>query len=325
MAVKITTRDLEQEIIDLESRLQHARKRLALASSSPSTPLPPPYSNHNDDDSDYDMTPTKGNTAPPPAAIPISHALLLLSDSALPLGSFAYSSGLESYLAHNKPLPRTVTPVASFHRFLKLSIASMASTSIPYVLAAYRYPEDLETLDNDMDASTPCIVAQRASVAQGRALIGVWERAFRASYAATTTTTTTTSLTPAAAAAVQAIADFSDALKLCGDTADELGPKGHLAPLWGVVCSAMGMDARQTAYVFMVNHAKAVLSAAVRASVMGPYQAQSVLASQRLQDMITERIDKEWDTPVEDAGQIVPPLDLWVGRHELLYSRIFNS
>ncbi|PYI23233.1 hypothetical protein BO99DRAFT_198102 [Aspergillus violaceofuscus CBS 115571] len=60
MAVKITTRDLEQEIIDLESRLQHARKRLALASSSPSTPLPPPYSNHNDDDSDYDMTPTKG-------------------------------------------------------------------------------------------------------------------------------------------------------------------------------------------------------------------------------------------------------------------------
>lgn len=199
----------------------------------------------------------------------------------------------------------------------------MASTSIPYVLAAYRNPEELETLDNDMDASTPCIVAQRASVAQGRALIGVWERAFRASY--TTTTTTTTTLTPAAAAAVQAISDFSDALKLCGDTADELGPKGHLAPLWGVVCSAMGMDARQTAYVFMVNHAKAVLSAAVRASVMGPYQAQSVLASRRLQDMITERIDKEWDTPVEDAGQIVPPLDLWVGRHELLYSRIFNS
>ncbi|RAH70912.1 urease accessory protein UreF [Aspergillus aculeatinus CBS 121060] len=196
----------------------------------------------------------------------------------------------------------------------------MASTSIPYVLAAYRNPEELETLDNDMDASTPCIVAQRASVAQGRALIGVWERAFRASY-----TTTTKTLTPAAAAAMQAISDFSDALKLCGDTADELGPKGHLAPLWGVVCSAMGMDARQTAYVFMVNHAKAVLSAAVRASVMGPYQAQSVLASRRLQDMITERIDKEWDTPVEDAGQIVPPLDLWVGRHELLYSRIFNS
>ncbi|RAL07063.1 urease accessory protein UreF [Aspergillus homomorphus CBS 101889] len=316
MAVKTTPQDLEQEILDLESRLLHARKRLALASSSPSTSLPL----RTDDDDDFGVTLPKETNPTATPSILSSHAFLLLSDSALPLGSFAYSSGLESYLAHNKPLPRTITPVASFHRFLKLSIASMASTSIPYVLAAYRYPEDLETLDNDMDASTPCIVAQRASLAQGRALIGVWERSFRATYASVGTTAA-----PAAAAAVRAIAEFSDALKSCGDTAEELGPKGHLAPLWGVVCLAMGMDARQTAYVFMLNHAKAVLSAAVRASVMGPYQAQSVLASQRLQDMITERIEREWDTPVEDAGQIVPPLDLWVGRHELLYSRIFNS
>jgi urease accessory protein len=52
---------------------------------------------------------------------------------------------------------------------------------------------------------------------------------------------------------------------------------------------------------------------------------QSVLASQGLQDMIAHRIGLEWETDVEDAGQVVPPLDLWVGRHELLYSRIFNS
>jgi urease accessory protein len=244
------------------------------------------------------------------------HALLLLSDSALPLGSFAYSSGLESYLAHNKP-SRT-SPANSFHRFLKLSIASIASTSLPYVLAGYREPETLETLDNDLDASTPCIVAQRASIAQGRALIGVWERAFRSSFAGPETAT------PADPAAVAAIDDLSDALKACVDD-DDLGPKGHFAPLWGTVCRAMGLDLQQTAYVFVVNHAKAVLSAAVRASVMGPYQAQNVLASQSLQDTIMKRIGREWNTPVEQAGQVVPALDLWVGRHELLYSRIFNS
>lgn len=87
----------------------------------------------------------------------------------------------------------------------------------------------------------------------------------------------------------------------------------------------MRIDRRQSAYVFMLNHAKAVLSAAVRASVMGPYQAQKVLASKMLQDQIVKQIEQEWDTEPEDAGQVVPVLDLWVGRHELLYSRIFNS
>lgn len=248
------------------------------------------------------------------------HALLLLSDSALPLGSFAYSSGLESYLAHNKPARGT--PAASFHRFLKLSIASIASTSLPYVLAGYRHPETIETLDNDLDASTPCIVAQRASVAQGRALIGVWERSFRGSFAAPTRKTDT-----GAQVAVSAIEDFSDVLKESTGEVDEydMGPKGHFAPLWGVVCRAMGLDLQQTAYIFILNHAKAVLSAAVRASVMGPYQAQNILASQSLQDTMMARIKREWNTSVEEAGQVVPALDLWVGRHELLYSRIFNS
>lgn len=236
----------------------------------------------------------------------------------MPLGSFAYSSGLESYLAHNKP-SRT-SPITSFHRFLKLSIASIASTSLPYVLAGYREPETLDTLDNDLDASTPCIVAQRASIAQGRALIGVWERAFRVSFAGPDSP-----ICADAESAVAAIDDLSDALKSSLEEDDGLGPKGHFAPLWGVVCRAMGLDLQQTAYVFVMNHAKAVLSAAVRASVMGPYQAQNVLASQSLQDTIMKRIAREWNTPVEEAGQVVPALDLWVGRHELLYSRIFNS
>lgn len=116
------------------------------------------------------------------------------------------------------------------------------------------------------------------------------------------------------------------ALKRCAfDSTDELQPNGHFAPLWGVVCAAMGIDRHQAAYVFMLNHAKAVLSAAVRASVMGPYQAQKVLASKMLQRQIVKQIEREWNTEPEDAGQVVPVLDLWIGRHELLYSRIFNS
>jgi len=87
----------------------------------------------------------------------------------------------------------------------------------------------------------------------------------------------------------------------------------------------MAVPLSQTTYVFLFNHAKAVLSAAVRAGVMGPYHAQGVLASAGLQERIGECVKREWETRVEDAGQVVPVMDLWVGRHEVLYSRIFNS
>jgi urease accessory protein len=58
---------------------------------------------------------------------------------------------------------------------------------------------------------------------------------------------------------------------------------------------------------------------------MGPYQAQSVLADAELQARIRGLVEEGWERGVEDAGQSVPVMDLWVGRHEKLYSRIFNS
>lgn len=70
---------------------------------------------------------------------------------------------------------------------------------------------------------------------------------------------------------------------------------------------------------------RTVTSAAVRASVLGPYQAQAVLASGELREKIQALVGEMWDVKVEDAGLSVPVMDLWVGRHEMLYSRIFNS
>lgn len=99
----------------------------------------------------------------------------------------------------------------------------------------------------------------------------------------------------------------------------------HFPPLFGTICRILGLARRDAAYVFLLSHTKAVLSAAVRASALGPYRAQRILASPDLRDMVDKVIDREWETRWEDAGQYVPLLDLWTGRHELLYSRIFNS
>lgn len=253
------------------------------------------------------------------------HSLMILSDSALPLGSFAFSSGLESCLAHQSRESRA-RGAAVFHDFLRLSIDSVASAVLPFVVAGHQHPEMLEQLDNDLDASTPCTVARRASLSQGRALLTMWDRSLKANFVPTAT---------AGNHASKALSDFSQALKAAydrsrstpGDTASEIGLCGHLAPLFGALAAAMSLDLIETIHLFLLNYAKTLLSAAIRASVIGPYQSQSLLASHWLRDMIRLRAHAELQSPVpvEDAGQSVPILDIWTGRHEIIYSRIFNS
>lgn len=243
---------------------------------------------------------------------PSLHNLLLLSDSALPLGSFAYSSGLESFLAHNKG----GNSLALFHQFLRLSVQSLANTQVPYVLACFRDPLALKELDNDLDASTLCTVQKRASIAQGRALLSVWEKAFAA---------TAKKQFSESREAAATLATFSTDLKVAAISTEKLPVNGHLAPIWGVVAVSLGLNLEEAGYVFLLNHSKAVISAGVRASVMGPYQAQSLLAGEPLQKLVKTSLEKVWFLQPEDAGQAVPSLDIWNGRHELLYSRIFNS
>lgn len=280
-----------------------------------------------------------------------THHLLLLADSALPLGSFAFSSGLESYLSHQKHyLPSSPqgqpSPVTVFiSSFLPLSLSSYAATSLPFVLAAARLVSQpsqltsaaLTALDDAQDAAIPCVVARRASIAQGRALLGIWERSFDGVVRHPAAVTE-----EGAKQAEEALRGFatlvrksssstsasSSASAAAPTTMDEDAPpaaSAHLAPLFGAVASLLGLAPEEAAYVFLLGHVKALVSAAVRAGMFGPYQAQRTLAGGEVHEMITAMVEREWETEVGDAGQTVPVMDLWVGRHELLYSRIFNS
>ncbi|KAK8034376.1 hypothetical protein PG993_009371 [Apiospora rasikravindrae] len=316
------TAQLEAEIADLEARLKSAKERLSRSSPTPS---PPPKLNNSDN--------ILARSPSPPTSS--HHFLLLLSDSALPLGSFAFSSGLESYLAHQRSSARKAgqQPRPSFTAdFLPLSLSSYASTTLPFVLAAHRDPTAVADLDDQLDAAVICTVGRRASIAQGRALLGIWERSFVSS-----SSTSSAGAAAATGTAEEVLKPFSALLRSTGSSSSstaattttdpQLPPpvSAHLGPLFGAVCALLGLTLPQTAYVFLLSHAKALVSAAVRASLFGPYQAQRVLASPETQALIAAFVAREWDTLPEDAGQSVPVMDLWIGRHEMLYSRIFNS
>lgn len=311
--------EIEEEIADLETRLKHARARLQTAKEPSDTIRDPVAAPPEPSKSKPDLQHTRPHNL---------HNLFLLSDSALPLGSFAFSAGLESFLAHR---PKHTHTSATFTRFLTLSLASVASTTLPYVIAGHEHPSQLEDLDNDLDASTACVVAKRASVKQGRALLGVWERSFRQHVSLETHL-----VSLEAAEARSALEAFAKALKAQAPEtemhAHDFPLHGHLPPLFGTTCAALSIPLMHALYVYLLNHAKTIISAGIRASILGPYQAQSVLASESLRGKIWALVVEEVGADgmkvrrgTEDAGQSVPMLDLWGGRHEIVYSRIFNS
>ncbi|KAI1331970.1 UreF-domain-containing protein [Xylariaceae sp. FL0255] len=336
--------DLQNEIAELEAQLANAKQRL-IASQGRGSPT----------SQQERLSSHPALLSWPAPAVPDSshHYLLLLSDSALPLGSFAFSSGLESYLAHSKPPPAPPSPSSpssqqqrllykpSFASFLPLSLSSYASTTLPFVLAAHRDPsfESLRDLDDALDASIICAVGRRASVSQGRALLSIWEKSLRPPGSSSLSSSPLASSSEDKESR-QALVDFSTLLRHSSSQQQSKKPKGddddeddplpppisaHLPPLFGAISRFLGLTAHQTAYVFLLSHAKALVSAAVRASMFGPYQAQRILASGDTRTLISDLVTREWDVPFEMAGQSVPVMDLWIGRHEMLYSRIFNS
>jgi len=224
------------------------------------------------------------------------HLLLLLSDSALPIGSFAFSSGLESYIQHLPPTLNTSSPDTLLH-FLGESLRSLAHTTLPFVNAAHSSPGDALSLDDHFDATVTCPVARRASLAQGKALITIWEKAF-----------------------------LED--KTIGEqyrVSVKSGIGGHFGVAWGVVCGHCDISKERCMYVFLLNHAKAVMSAAVRLSLVGPYQAQTILAAPQTRRLLKSVLDEVRDMSIDDAGQTWALLDVYQGRQEILYSRVFNG
>lgn len=244
------------------------------------------------------------------------------------------------------------------------------------MLAGYRDPGSLASgvLDDACDAATICAVARRASVAQGRALLGVWEKSFVGAvgagggggggmgrggggdgvtdergdeeegqddddpvralkqFAALVRLSSSNSSAAVAAATARrrgAAAAAADLRRDNDEDEDDIphpqAASAHFAPLFGVVARALGIPAPQAAYVFVLGHVRALTSAAMRAGVFGPFQAQRILAGDRARGLVAAAIAREWDTPFERAGQTAPALDLWAGRHEVLYSKIFNS
>lgn len=212
-----------------------------------------------------------------------------LIDSAFPSGGFAHSAGLEACVQHGH-----VRDGAGVHAFALQALAQCARSALPIVTAAHRQPQDLDDLDELSDVFLSNAVANRASRAQGRALLTSVVRSFP-----------TTELAPVEAALKR----------------DRFA--GHYAPLFGSIFRALDVSPIDTQRAFLFIAARGVSSAAVRLGIVGGYDAQTMQAS----------VASHIDVMIRDCGalapheiaQTAPLIDLFQSTHDRLYSRLFQS
>lgn len=207
-----------------------------------------------------------------------------LMDSAFPTGGFAHSSGLEAAWQHGEVRGRD-----DLVSFLDASLHQIGHAALPFVMASFNQPEKLTEYDRLCDAFTTNHVANRASRAQGRAFLTATTRIF----------------------------------KFAADSIGGEPPYAHFAPVFGACLCGLEIGRQMTGRMFLFNHLRAILAAAVRLNIVGPMEAQ--ILQLRLAPKAEEILHTCAALSLDDLAQTAPLLDLWQGSQDRLYSRLFQS
>jgi urease accessory protein len=210
-----------------------------------------------------------------------------LADSAFPSGGFAHSGGLEAAVQLG-----VVSDSDSLKKFLESALRQVDRGVARFAKATWENSEAFRAIDCDCDFFLNNHVANRASRAQGQALLASASKAF------------------ADVSASVAISSIALAVRR-----DRLS--AHLAPVFGLVARALDIPAAQAENLFLFIHLRGYISAAVRLGIVGPMQAQQIQSSMV---MIPAN-----DLAHQTATQINPLLDLVQMTQDRLYSRLFQS
>lgn len=98
---------------------------------------------------------------------------------------------------------------------------------------------------------------------------------------------------------------------------------GHLAPLQGAVCRAVGLPIEDAETLVLQTTTRGVLSAAVRLGRLGPLEAQRV--QRGLAPTLDAARAAARELTLDDLAQTSPLAELAGSLHDTLYSRLFQS
>lgn len=211
-----------------------------------------------------------------------------LVDSALPTGGFAHSGALEAMAQLG-----LVAGGAGVRRMMAEALWQAGYGVLPFVRAAHESPNALGELDALCDVFTASHVANRASRAQGRALLDTGARI------------------------------FPDELGALREQARRERLALHLGPAAGVALRALELDGETSQAVLLHWTLRGVASAAVRLGLIGPFEAQRLQAG--AEETLTAVLTRCGALGLDDAAQTAPLVEAAGMGHDALYSRLFQS
>lgn len=212
-----------------------------------------------------------------------------IADSAFPTGGFIHSGGLEAAWQLG------LSDASSLRELLEDALGQFAHAQLPFVRATHREPESLSARDAACDLRLLVPGANRASRAQGSALLTTAARAFQVR-----------------------------APTLAGLRARMRGAHPcHWAPCFGAITALLGMHERSSVRLALFIQLRGAVSTAIRLGAIGPLAAQPL--QQHLSGAAERLIDATAAVDWQDAAQTAPLLEIAQGVHPHLYSRLFAS
>lgn len=222
-----------------------------------------------------------------------------LADSAFPTGGFAHSAGLEAAWQHGEVRNRN-----DLVSWVEAGVQQLGRAALPFVVAAHAEPERWEEFDELCDAFTTNHVANRASRAQGKALLSAVQRIFAVALAPR--------LTSPKHPTENIKTGSIPVLRF-----------HHFPCVFGGAMRQLAVSRETAIRLFFFNHLRGVMAAAVRLNIVGPMEAQML---QHQLNAGAENVLKKCESlTLDDIAQTAPLLDVWQGAQDRLYSRLFQS